>query len=60
MARLFQTIKPTGVGIGLSIWRSIIEAYRGRIWAEKNPARGTILSVILPSAVDAEGAGPKP
>jgi len=55
----FQTTKSTGMGIGLSICRSIIEAHGGRIWAEKNPAGGTIFSFTLPP-VDAEEARPDP
>lgn len=44
----FQTTKSSGMGIGLSISRSIIEAHGGRIWADKNPNGGTIFSFALP------------
>jgi C4-dicarboxylate-specific signal transduction histidine kinase len=45
----FYTTKPHGMGIGLSISRSIIEAHAGRLWAERNdPDPGTTFSFTLP------------
>ncbi len=44
----FMTTKPQGMGVGLSISRSIIEAHGGRIWADPNPRGGTIFRFTLP------------
>src|SRR5699024_1846124 len=40
----FYSTKKEGLGIGLNICRSVIEAHRGRLWAENNPGGGTIFS----------------
>jgi len=45
----FYSTKPTGMGIGLSICRSIIEAHEGRIWASANVPGGATLHVTLPA-----------
>ena len=46
----FHTTKAKGLGMGLSISRSIIEEHRGRIWAERNPDRGMSFHFTLPGA----------
>ena len=44
----FYTTKPRGMGIGLAISRTIIEAHGGQIWAVPNEASGTIFQFRLP------------
>ncbi|WP_165848137.1 PAS domain-containing sensor histidine kinase [Paraburkholderia lacunae] len=50
----FFTSKPQGLGLGLSISRSIIDMHRGRLWAENNVDRGATFYVALPAG-DATG-----
>ena len=45
----FYTSKPNGLGMGLSISRTIIENHHDKIWAETNPTGGTVLKVLLPT-----------
>lgn len=44
----FHTTKPTGMGMGLPISRSIIEAHGGRLWAKPNQPRGTVFQFTVP------------
>jgi PAS domain S-box-containing protein len=45
----FYTTKAGGVGIGLSICRSIIEAHGGRLWADAHQPRGAVFKFTLPA-----------
>ena len=53
LARIFDSFfstKPSGLGMGLAISRSIIEAHGGRLWANSSEGIGTVFRFILPSA----------
>jgi PAS domain S-box-containing protein len=46
----FYTTKNSGLGMGLSICRSIIDAHGGRLWADTNEPRGAVFEFTLPPA----------
>lgn len=50
--RSFYTTKADGMGIGLSVSRSIIENHRGRLWATANDGPGVTFSFTIPCAAD--------
>lgn len=45
----FYTTKPSGLGVGLSICRSIIEAHAGRLWVTRNQPHGAIFHFTVPA-----------
>jgi signal transduction histidine kinase len=45
----FYTTKPGGLGLGLSICRSIIEAHGGRLWVTANVPHGAIFRFTVPT-----------
>jgi PAS domain S-box-containing protein len=55
----FYTTKSNGVGIGLSICRSIIDAQGGRLWIEANEPRGAAFQFTVPSAANELRSSPR-
>ncbi len=49
----FHTTKPQGTGMGLTITRSIVESYGGRVWATSNQGAGATFHFTLPTGAEA-------
>jgi signal transduction histidine kinase len=52
----FYTTKEEGMGIGLSVSRSIVEAHRGRLWTSVNDGPGSSFAFSIPPDFGAESA----
>jgi signal transduction histidine kinase len=52
----FYTTKPSGLGMGLAISRSIIEGHGGRLWATSDGENGTVFRFVLPVAASVSKA----
>ena len=45
----FYTTKPEGMGMGLAICRSLIEAHDGQLWASSGVDQGSVFNILLPA-----------
>jgi len=62
-AKLFESFfstKRNGMGLGLSITRTIVEAHGGRVWVESDPDEGAVFQVALPLTISNDAPSPHP
>ena len=55
---VFETEKKTGMGIGLAVSRTIVEAHGGKLWAEPDGAPGAVLRFTLPVRTEGDREAP--
>jgi signal transduction histidine kinase len=48
----FYTTKAEGLGMGLSICRSIIESHGGKLWADAGSPKGAVFNLVFPASVE--------
>jgi signal transduction histidine kinase len=56
----FFSTKQGGMGLGLSIARTVVEAHGGRVWAENAPGEGAVFHVELPADRATGGSSSRP
>jgi len=57
ISEAFYTTKSSGLGMGLSICRSIVEAHGGRLWVMPNEPHGALFCIMLPIGETLENPG---
>lgn len=58
--RVHRPAEVSGTGLGLAICKGVVEAHRGRIWAQNRPGGGTVVTLALPCEPPAQTGSEKP